>query len=350
MGKVVKQKEGRIYEVEFSDGKSISLRFEADGIHLFQTGLFGSDVRKIAVKANDLYDDVVFDLQRSRTFAQAVLAMNNLYQKGQRRTIHEKDVAEHEELSTAMVNYNLTRTPLKKWEYFQQNAEMIYAAEPQRYVLEPNPLRAAVQEALEAYTDPAHPDHAKVIEYLLKLRISDPLRHPEDGLWILRDMNARAAGFLPQPADALSEFRTWIRGLKVSLAVRYYDPVPYLNDIDAAQDWLDAAEKAMARKDWQAAAGFCSRALDCAPNYLEAYYRTAECWILQNNYEAALQALDSVNRMPLCEKVFKHRPDYYSVYFGLCLKMPDKARAGTHLDRLKELALRYDMKVPGLAV
>lgn len=347
MGKITKRKQGRVQEAEFEDGRVAFVRIEGLQIHISEIGLFNAELRKICTKALNLYDDIEAILETSRTLEEAARHLGNLYLPGQRRTVHEKDVAEHEELSNAMTHYTLQRAPLKKWDYFQQITQKLYV-EQGKTLLDPNHAKTAILEVLEAYMDPGHPDHAKVVEYLTKLPFHEPLRDPEDGLWILRDMNIKAAAFLQSPGEMLREFRAAVRGLKLTLGSRYYDPVPYLNDIDGAQDWLDAAEKSMQRRSWDAAIGFCSKAIDAAPNYLESYYKAAECYILKDDFQSAAGALDSVRLMPMAEKIFKHRPDYYAVYLMVCSKMPDKTEAAAHREKLKLLAEKYGVSVPGL--
>ncbi len=347
MGKITKRKEGRAVEVEFEGGKTVSIRTEGREMFLIEIGFLEAEIRTVATKDIRLYDDVLRILETSKTLEEASVHLDNLYLSGQRRTTHEKDVAEHEELSVALAHYTIRRVPLQKWEQFQQLVQKFYG-EKTKYTLDPNHAKEPVLEALEAYVDPQHPDHRKVVDFLLSVPVQDPLRHKEDGLWILRDMMARVAAFTAQPAECYREFRNAIRGLKLSLSNRYYDPLPYLNDVDGALDWLHAAETSMGRKDWDAALGFCWKAMDAAPNYLEVYYKAAECYILKRDYDSALGALDSVRHMPMAEKVFKYRTDYYMLYLGLCLKMPEKNKALPHLEKLKMIAEKYGVDVPGL--
>lgn len=347
MGKVTKRFNDQPAEIKFRGDKIVSVRIVDSKVFVCEIGLFDAVLRQICSKDIKLFDDVLKILIDSADLENAISKLNNLYLDGERRTIHEKDIRPEEKLSNIEIGMVLERKQLLRWEHFQALADFFYGTQ-QNANLDGEAASETIFETLAAYVDINHPDHKKVCKFLLTIKTEDPLQHPEDGLSVLRDMISKSAESLEKKEETnriKRLFRKTVRRYRITLRNFFYEPLPYLNDIDGAETWIEEADTSAHEGDYKTALASCVKAINAAPNYLSGYYQAVHYSVLKGDIEEAIELLEAVKDMPMANKILAHRKDYYLIYKKLCAKMTNPSDAKNHLENLKALADKYHIEL-----
>lgn len=344
MGKVISKTNGRPSVIQFSGDKCLSITVDGQRVKVEELGFMDAVVEVVGEKDISLLEPIIKAAVESPDLFTAKRKIRILYAEGERRTVHENQVKSVESFEEAEhIKVDVAAAKLD-FDLFKHMWDSVNHGKP-RPQMSISEGKTQIFLAVKAYCDKSDHDHDRMVKFLEKAEFQSFLAEPKDGLCVLRFMYpVFMLGFKlnrETEQQLKQDFREYIKNLRLDLEEQFYEPIPYPNDIDRAEEYMDAAMASMEKGDINHAIHVGEEAIKAAVNLLDAYYLLTQAYVMRKDYERAMETLEKVTMMPMADRILRTRRDYYALYESLMGKIQSLELRQRYFDRLRELKEKH---------